>query len=195
MKLWALSLAAVLAAAAPAVAGDDRPLVLHDVTGDANGINDGGEFHTGDRPTPGSQPAFDLRSVELAPIVEGARTTGLTVTYRMQAPLTDRLQLNLKVRTPSCPDIYLQYVHGSQPRAQLSTGCSYSVHSIAAKASGDTVTLTVPFSKLPGKALHDNVFTTVNAFSQLHVASAASRMVGIKMFDTTLDRATYQLVR
>lgn len=194
MKLWALSLAAALAAATPALASSDPTLTMADIAGDANGINDGGEFFTGNRPTPTSQPTLDLRGIRLAPIVEGSSRTGLTVTFRMQAPVADRLQVTVTADTPNCPDINLRYAHGAGATGLLSSGCSKGLTPVAAEVRGNTVTLTVPFSVLPAKARQDNVLNRVNAYSQVHLASTPPRQpTGSSMIDTTLQGATYRL--
>ena len=86
--LGALS-CAVLVPLPALAAGGSGDLVMKDVAGDANGINDqGSEFIVGDVPTPGMSSAeADLRRVRLSPLREGGRTIGWSVAFRVSGPI------------------------------------------------------------------------------------------------------------
>lgn len=198
MNVTAVSMALLLAAAVPALADHSpRSLVISDPAGDANSVNDGGEYSFGNRPTQTSRPALDIRKVELAATTDDAETvTGLRLTFTLHAPLEDRTQLTLKTRTATCADILLQYVHGDgEPSGRLSSGCERDVRRLAASVDGTSVTLTVPLAALPAKARADNVLQTVNAGSQFHLTRdpLLGRSVASNLVDTTLDRVTYRL--
>jgi hypothetical protein len=194
MKTLTLCLGLGLAMANPVLGSERQPLVVDDVAGDANFLNDGGEYTSGDMPTSTSDPSLDLLQVVLAPVERDEVAVGFTVTFTLLAPLEDDVMVGLKARTPNCPDILLRYVHAPNARGRLETGCDRDVTTVGADADGNRLTLTVPFSALPPEALADNVFTTVNASTQIHLATLPGRgPVGSYPADTTLRRATYTL--
>ncbi len=163
MRLATTTLALLLLAGAPAAASHSTAtLVIRDPARDANFVNDGGEFGSGNMATPTSQPSLDLRRVELAPTRSSTGAlTGFSVTLDLQAPVTDRTQLTLKTRTANCADILLQFARqDGRPHAQLVSGCSTDVRRLAVQVVGKQVRMTVPFSALPAKAQTDGLLQT-----------------------------------
>lgn len=195
MRIVAASVAVLVVGALPAGAAPHRPLVIADPAGDANFVNDGGEFESGNQPTATSEPSLDLRRVEVAPTRSGGTTTGFTVSMTTQGELRDRTQLTLKTRTQSCPDILLVYVHrAGGPAAVLSSGCSPERTPLVTQVEANGITVTVPFSSLPAKARGDRMLGTVNAYSQLHLASDPfQRQIGTTLVDTTLQDVSYRM--
>lgn len=192
-------LAASAAVALPAAADHTAtPTTIRDVAGDANYVNDGGEFETGDTPTAGSDAGLDVLHVMVRPTTSGPKRAvdGFAVVVDMLAPLRDRAQVTMKTRTQSCPDILVQYVHAAPtPRALLSSGCSPDVVPLAATVQGARLTLTVPYALMPVKSQRDRSLQTINVFSQLHLADEPMRHrpVGVLSADTTLASKSYRL--
>ena len=199
MRVVVASVALLLAAgAAPAAAQPaGKATVIKDVVGDANYINDGGEFSFGDTPTATSEPALDLLDVTLSPLKDGRGTiTGFTVVANTLAPLRERDQVGLKTRTANCADLLVQYVHSSTAtRASLSSGCATDVVPVKATVKGTRLTIVVPFKSMPDKSRTDKLLQTVNVFTQLHLANEPlrGRPVGLLGADTTTANTTYRL--
>ena len=199
MKVVLAALAVVTAAGAMPAAADHAgaPTVIKDVAGDANYVNDGGEFGSGDTATPTSDPGLDLLDVTLRAL-RGVRgeATGFTVVMTTVAPLRARAQVTLKTRTPSCSDILLQYVHSAtSSTALLSSGCSPGTVPVRATVDATRLTIVVPFTAMPDKTRKDKQLTTVNAYTQLNLATEPfrNRPVGVLSADTTLASRTYRL--
>ena len=142
-----------------------------------------------------SEPSLDLRRVEIAPITRGGKRTGFSVTITTEGDLRDRTMLTFKTRTKSCPDLWLQYVHGpDEPGPQLRSGCSSGVP-LTAKVESRRVTLAVPFSALPMRVRQDEVLQRASVSSQIHVVSEplGERRVGTPVADTTLQDVRYRM--
>ncbi len=196
MKIALASAALVMAAAVPALGAGSSPLIA-DPRGDANFLNDGGEFHTGNQPTAGSDPALDLREVRFARLrAADGTTTGFVVTVTTEAPLRDKAQVTVYGRTRSCGAVQIKYVQGgATPRAALTTGCSSNAILLKTARDGRRLTVTVPLSALPTKARADNVLQRINAYSQVHLATEPlnRRPTGTNMVDTTIAGSSYPL--
>ena len=193
MKIAITCAALLLAGAAPALAGGDTTTVA-DAQGDANGINDGGEHHTGNAQTPTSDPHLDLLGVRLAPVRTQGKRTGFTVTFITAAPLRDRGQVTFTGRASGCGIYNFSYAHdASAPQpATLHTSCGGTTR-VQAVVDGDRVTITVPLSDLPAGAAKDRVLQRVNAYSQMHVARRDDgRPLGTNMLDTTIKSGTFK---
>ena len=195
--LAALALAAAVGVA-PAAADDaGKPTMIKDVAGDANYVNDGGEFESGDTATPTSDPGLDLLDATLSAVRDArGKATGFTVVINTVAPLRDRAQVTLKTRTTNCSDILLQYVHGADSRtALLSSGCSSGNVPVQATADGNRLTMVVPFAAMPDKTRKDKQLSTLNVYTQLHLATDPfrNRPVAVGSADTTLASKTYRL--
>ncbi len=210
MKIALASAALVIVAAVPAF-GAGSSTVIGDPGGDANFLNDGGEFHTGNQPTPGSDPSLDLREVRFTPLrAANGTTTGFVVTVTTEAPLRDRAQITVYSQTRSCGAVQIKYVDGARstrlrydgsggrprpPAALLTTGCSSGGVLLETARDGRRLTVTVPLYALPSKARADNVLQRINAYSQVHVVNEPlnHRPTGTSMIDTTIAASSYTL--
>lgn len=195
MKVAITCVALMLAGSAPALASHTSPPTVTDARGDANGINDGGEHHTGNRQTPTSDPHLDLLAVRLAPVVTQGKRTGFTITFITAEPLRDRGQVNLGARTKECGSFNVAYAHlPSAPEpATLHTGCGDRHLELKPVVDGDRVVITVPLAALPKGADKDRVLQRINVFTAMHVGrSPDGRPRGTNMIDTTLKSGTFR---
>ena len=163
----ALAASGTAVAAAPSAPSADR-LVLPDVAGDANGLNDQGEGRVGNVSTSRQGDAADLREVVLAPLADrSGRTIGLRLsvtTTAPPAPLSSGTPLVYGVVMQPHSDcrIVLEYVTGgtplsgpAQPAGRLRHSCDdgwYTEVPLTASLDGRTATVEAPYDLLPARA-------------------------------------------
>ena len=191
-------LAGSVAVAVPASADHvGKPTVIKDVAGDANYVNDGGEFDSGDTATPTSDPGLDVLDATIRPThSRDGKVNGFAIDVNTLVPLRDSGRITMKTRTQNCADILIQYVNAAPaPRALLRSGCSSEVMPLAAEVNGTRLTLTVPYAVMPAKSRKDKLLQTINVFSQLHLAYDPVRdnAFSVLSTDTTLASKTYRL--
>ena len=165
------ALSCLLAASGTAVASAqpaDR-LVLRDVAGDANAVNDQGEGLFGNQATPQQVAQADLRQVALGPLTDTAgRVVGLRVSVTTTArpgPLADGTPLAYGLVLQPHRDCRLVVEHltsstsatGVQTRAagRLAHSCDdgyYREVPLRVTVDGRTATVDVPYRVLPAQA-------------------------------------------
>ncbi len=165
------ALSCVLAASGTAVASAqpaDR-LVLRDIAGDANAVNDQGEGVVGNRATPEQLAQADLRRVTLGPLTDGTgRVLGLrfslTTTSR-PAPLAGGTPLAYGLLLQPHRDCRLVVEHvtaGVSPTGERTPAAGRLAHScddgrytegpLRVAVHGRTATVDVPYRVLPAQA-------------------------------------------
>jgi hypothetical protein len=155
--------AAVASAAPP-----DR-LALADIAGDANGLNDQGEGLVGNVATTWQVRQADLRNVEVGPLTDVAgQRRGLRVTVTTTArpaPLATGTPLayGLVMQPHRDCRVVVEYLsRGASPTGQPVPAAARLIHScdgghyteveLAAALQGRTVTIDVPYDRLPAQA-------------------------------------------
>lgn len=156
--------AAIVAALAVGVATSSAasaPVVLTDQAGDANAVNDQGQGVAPGSPGPGSQAAYDILSVTLAPLTKGtgkkAECLGYTATMELSAPAStsNTLYRVLGKGSVNTSLFWLQFqnnpIGGTTTTVRYSSGTSMTTGlKNAAKLEGNKVVWTVLLSDLKG---------------------------------------------
>jgi hypothetical protein len=180
----ALAVAAVLAAAGVATAAPARGVSFSDAVGDANGL-DGAS-------TVGSQPAFDVRRVTLAPYGRTSRTSGLTVRVDLTGPVSASPGSSyvFTAKQGECDLTFTRTITTDGVGASTLVVCGavvgeYHSHSVStAPAGGRSVTFEIPAELLPN--------ATVGAqLTAIEVGTAAGEPVSGSATPARIDRAAY----
>ena len=170
----ALALAAVATAllAAGATAAP-KPLVLEDVTGDANALNDQG-FGLGvdNNSTPVSEAAADIVKATLANTFAGKTCTGFTITMEMAADVDPSLPaiyrlLGNTTKNDGIFQIYLNNGAAAAGESEIRYGAGDADTTVPmktpAKVAGKTITFTVSAKEM--KAFGDKPGNKITTFS------------------------------
>lgn len=181
----ALALAAVAAtlAAVPASAQPPaRQLVLQDVAGDANGLNDqGSERVVGDIAIPGlSSPEADLLRVRLAPLKQSGRVIGWSLSFRLAGRVGPNSRTGQDLAyglvaqaSEACRFQVLYQTHGSRAGGASTTssgGCGATetrAQPLAATVAGDLIRVDLPYAFLPDAVRRGVVLRDIQAFVRL----------------------------
>lgn len=164
----AVSLALAATGTAGASTSSADRLVLGDVAGDANALNDQGEGLVGNISTSRQVAHADLREVTVGALRDGAgATVGLRLsvtTTAPPAPLSDGSPLVYGLVMQPHPDcrIVLEYVTGgtplsgpAEPAGRLRHSCDdgwYTEVPLTASLDGRTATVEAPYALLPAQA-------------------------------------------
>lgn len=161
----------LVAGAGPAVASASTTerLVLRDIAGDANAVNDQGEGLVGNVATSSQVAQADLRSITLRPMTDAdGHVTGLRLavtTTARPAPLADGTPLAYGVvlqPAADCRFVVEHVTHAVSPTGQRTPAAGRLRHScddgryvelpLHTTVEGRTATVDVPYSVLPAQA-------------------------------------------
>ena len=157
------------AGTAGASASTTERLVLRDIAGDANAVNDQGEGLVGNVATSPQVAQADLRSITLGPMTDAdGHVTGLRVavtTTARPAPLTHGTPLAYGVvlqPTPDCRFVVEHVTHAVSPTGHRTPAAGRLRHScddgrytelpLRTALRGRTATVELPYSVLPAQA-------------------------------------------